>query len=297
MADRVRTMPLDWEDLRYFTELARSGTLSAAARALKVHHATVSRRLERLEAMLGASLFDRRAHGYVLTAEGEAVLGEALAMREAAETIRSRRGDDAGIGGLVRLTATRTLADMWLVPRLEGLHRRHPALDLELLTDSRNMSLAWREADIALRLRRPGDGDLVARRVAVLGFGCYSSPQTAERLRAGEEPAFVGYDDDPNPEAAWLRGVVKGRRIAFRSNSQFSQLAAAQAGFGVAILPHYLAAGRPGLVPVRLDLQPPEREVWMLVRRDLSRTPRIRAVIDHLIEAFEADRSSLLGCR
>src|SRR4051794_20719046 len=110
MPERKRTATLDWEDIRYFVALARHGTLSATSRALRVNHATVARRVASLETKLGRSLFDRRADGYVLTANGKALLEEAQAMDDAALSVLHRLDTGAELGGLVRLTATRVLA-------------------------------------------------------------------------------------------------------------------------------------------------------------------------------------------
>src|ERR1700709_1853620 len=166
MPEQKRTAGLDWEDIRYFVALARHGSLSRTARALRVNHATVGRRVARLETKLGRSLFDRRADGYALTAEGKAVLDEAQAMDEAALSVLRRLDAGTELSGLVRLTAARVLAEGFIIERLGELHKRYPALDLELISDARVISLARRQADIALRLGSPKDSDLVGRRVA-----------------------------------------------------------------------------------------------------------------------------------
>src|SRR3954452_19170513 len=136
MPERKRTTTLDWEDIRYFVALARHGSLSATSRALRVNHATVSRRVTSLEAKLGRSLFDRRADGYALTAGGKAVLDEAQAMEEAALSVLRRLDTGTELSGLVRLTAARVLAEGFLVERLGELHRRYTALDIELISDA-----------------------------------------------------------------------------------------------------------------------------------------------------------------
>jgi DNA-binding transcriptional LysR family regulator len=164
MPDKKRTARLDWEDVRYFVALARHGTLSASARALRVNHATVARRIASLETLIGRALFDRRAEGYVLTAEGKAVLEEASAMDEAAMSILRRHDARTELNGLVRLAAGRVLAERFLIDRLRAFHERFPAIDLEVIGGSRVVSLAKREADVALR---------------------YGSPKTASLLRGG----------------------------------------------------------------------------------------------------------------
>jgi DNA-binding transcriptional LysR family regulator len=297
MPDKKRTAELDWEDVRYFVALARHGSLSATARALRVNHATVARRVADLETLLGRALFDRRADGYALTADGKAVLDEASAMDEAALSVLRRLDAGTELSGLIRLTAARALAEGFVIDRLAALHERFPTLDLELISDARVISLARREADIALRFGSLKDSELVARRVAKIAFGLYASPAYRDKLDGGQTPALIGYDKDSDFifEAAWLERQFRGRRFAFRTNSQTSQAAAARAGYGVALLPRYLAAKDPGLVPVLLRERLPERDVWLLIRRDLTKVPRIRAVADYLVEIFQRDRRVLTG--
>src|SRR5215475_6200930 len=118
MADKKRTAGLDWEDIRYFVALARHGSLSATARALRVNHATVSRRVASLEAALRRPLFDRRADGYALTAAGKAVLDEAGMMEEGALSVLRRVDASSELNGPVRLTVARAMADGFLIERL-----------------------------------------------------------------------------------------------------------------------------------------------------------------------------------
>lgn len=283
------TGPLDWDDLRVFLELARAGTLSAAARSLRLSHATVGRRLAALETALGRSLMERRAEGYVLTQEGESVRALAEAMDERAQAIRRRESDDAGLTGTVRLTMTQALADIFLIPRLGPLRAANPALDLEIIVDNRTLSLARREADLAIRLARPQRGDLVGRRLATLGYGLYAAPDAPDTL--------IAYDESMAelPEALWLDRHGGGRRVAFRSNSVQGQLAAAVAGFGIAFLPCMLADGVPGLERRPLSGPPLTREAWLLVHRDRREVPRVRAVIGHLVAVFTAEKERLEG--
>src|SRR3954453_213154 len=135
MPDKKRTA-LDWEDVRYFVALARCGTLSATARALRVNHATVARRVTSLETRLGRALFDRRADGYALTAEGKAVLDEARAMDTAALSVQSRLDAGTELSGTVRLTAGRVLTERFLIDRLLAFHERYPVIDLEVVGGS-----------------------------------------------------------------------------------------------------------------------------------------------------------------
>jgi DNA-binding transcriptional LysR family regulator len=297
MPDKKRTAALDWEDLRYFVALARYGTLSATARGLRVNHATVARRVTSLETRLGRALFDRRADGYALTAAGKAVLDEARSMDEAALSVLNRLDTGTELGGMVRLTAGRVLAERFLIPRLHAFHERYPAIDLEVVGGSRVVSLARREADVALHYGTPKDSELVARRVAKIAFGLYASPAYREKLKARDTPAFIGFDQESEfiAEAGWLAGEFPNGRFSIRTSSQTTQAAAARAGFGVALLPRYVAADDPGLVRVSLGERLPERELWLLIRRDLTKVPRVRVVSDYLADVFRRERRLFAG--
>ena len=290
MADKFRTPALDWEDLRTFLALTRHQTLSATARALGVNHATVSRRVTALEAALGNPLFIRRPNGYTLTAEGRAVLGDASTMEEAALSVLRRTDTQDSLMGLVRLTTTRVLADGFLAQHLGPLHQRHPGLDIEMIVDSRHLSLARREADIALRVGPPKDSELVGRRVATLSFGFFGTEHRAAQAATGQLPPLIGFDEDSNfiAQAQWLAQCFPNCRFAFRSNSWIAQAHAARAGFGIALLPHYLITPECGLTSISLGMDPPPQELWLLVRPDLAKVPRVRVVADFLAELFKS---------
>src|SRR4051812_11242201 len=297
MPDKKRTAALDWEDLRYFVALARYGTLSATARGLKVNHATVARRVSGLETRLGRTLFDRRADGYALTVQGKAVLDEARLMEEAALSVLNRLDAGTDLSGTVRLTVGRVLAERFLIPRLSAFHERYPAINLEVVGGSRVVSLARREADVGLRFGSPKDSELVGRRVARVTFGLYASPAYRDRLKAGDAPAFVGFDEESSfiAEAAWLAREFGARRFSFRTSSQTTQAAAARAGYGVALLPRFVATNDPGLVQVLQKERPPERELWLLVRRDLTKVSRVRALAEYITEVFRRGQTVLAG--
>jgi len=295
MPDKKRT-DLDWEDVRYFVALARYRTLSATARALHVNHATVARRIASLETLLGHPIFDRRASGYALTAEGKALVNHASAMNEAALSILRRLDAGTELSGRVRLAAGRVLAERFLIDRLRAFHERYPAIDLEVIGGSRVVSFAKREADLALRYGSPKDSELVARRVAKLTFGLYASPDYRDKLKAGEPRVFIGFDENSEfvAEAQWLERNFCSSRFSFRTSSQTTQAAAARAGYGIALLPKYVVeTHEPGLVEVAPGGHLPERDVWLIIRRDLTKVPRVRVVADYLVELFQRERRLL----
>ncbi|RTL50905.1 MAG: LysR family transcriptional regulator [Bradyrhizobiaceae bacterium] len=292
MADQIRT-DLDWEDIRVFAALARHGSLSAAARALGVNHATVSRRVKSLERATGARLAERRTDGYVLTPAGTRVLGLAGDMERAASALR-RGGGDEQPTGLVRINAPPTLSHGFLIERLARLVQRNPALDIDLAPDVRLVSLERRETDIALRYgRRPQDGHVVAKPLLTVGFGFYGTPALCRRAETGGEPPFVGFDEANAhlPEAVWLARHFPRRRVSLRTSSQVSQALAARAGAGLALLPHFLGRRSAGLRPCPLAHDPPGRELWLIMRAQDRKDVAIRAAADHLTGIFTEERA------
>jgi molybdate transport repressor ModE-like protein len=291
MADRKRTAP-DWQDVRIFLALARHGSLSAAARVLAVNHATIARRLRSLEESLGERLVERRPEGYVLTPAGARVLDAAAQMEEAAHRL-ARAGEDGAPAGLVRVNAPPGLAAGFLTARLAALATRHAALDIDLATNLRHVSLERHEADIAIRVDRPDDGDVIARLLVRMGYGFYGTDETCRRVEAGGDPVFVGFDEADAfvPEAAWLARHFPRARLAFRANNQAAQAIAARSGVGIALLPHYLGRSEPALRPIALGAAPASREVFILKRRRDRADHAIRTVAEGIERVFAEERA------
>jgi DNA-binding transcriptional LysR family regulator len=290
MADRKRT-ELDWQDVRVFLALGRYRSLSASARALQVNHATVARRIQSLEDSLGEKLVDRRPDGYVLTAAGERALESAAEMEAAAQTLsRPAATDDGALRGLVRINASPALAQGFLLPQLAELTQRHAGLDIDLATDLRSISLDRHKADIAVRIGRLQDVDLIARQVGSMAFGFYGTRSRCEAVARGEAPTFVSFNEESAhmPDSAWLLQHFPRARVALRAENQVLQAIAAQNDAGLALLPHYLGRRVPDLQPCALAPLPPPREIWMLIRKQDRHSAPIRAVMQHLVDAFEA---------
>lgn len=291
---------LDWSALRDFLELSRSGSLSAAARRLGVDRNTVARRVGALEASLGLLLFERGPQGWTRTAAGDELAGLAGRVEEDVLAV-ARHADarDSTVVGSVRLTTAMHLAAWLLAPALPALRARHPGILLEIAADQRTFDLTRREADLALRMGRPRDVGLVARKLSPVAYGFYA----AEAYLGDRRPAvdlgadhFLGFDDSlaSVPQERWLARLAPDRRVVFRSNSTAALLAVTRTGLGVAVLPCYLADREPGLV--RLDGPAPvDHELWLLVHGDLRRAPRVRAVIEWLDELVARARPALAG--
>ncbi len=295
MRSRIEHPMLDWDDLRSFLAIARHGNLSAAARALHVTQTTMGRRLDALHARAGARLLQKTPAGFVLTPAGARVLAAVECMEaEALAVERAIAGEDARVEGEVRITTVETFGARILVPLLQPLLTRHPALSIELITDTRALSLSRREADLAIRLAQFEQHETIVRRVGDMGFALYASEGY---LAAHGEPDFAvgapGHswitlqaDLALLPEAKYLARLAPNARVALRTNSRDAQLEAASTSLGIAMLPCYLADPRPGLVRLPAPGPTPVRGIWLGLHRDTRHVERLRLVVDSIADGL-----------
>jgi DNA-binding transcriptional LysR family regulator len=295
---------MDWDHLRFVLAVADAGGLSAAGRALRVDPGTVGRRLDALEGQLRCKLFHRSRRGLEPTEAGAKLVGHARRIEEEIRALGLELSDqDRGLGGTVTVTATETLAAGFVAPALPDLRRRYPSISLELVTDIRSLDLGRREADIALRLARPSQGDLKQRRLGAVGYALYASPVYLERhgvpeAGAGGAPGHLLIDWPADytviPQVPWLRARMREASVCLRSGSAMARLAAAAAGAGVALLPCLLADCDPRLVRIPSEA-PPAQDLWLVTHRDLARVPRVRAAADFLAETARRSAGRLEG--
>lgn len=280
-------MKIDWDDVRIFLALARAGSLTAAARSLRVEHTTVARRIGQLEQALGLHLFDRLPRGWILTSEGEQLAGRAAQMEEQAHEFLREAADGVQLSGTVRLSAAPSVGQEYLLPRLCAIHQRWSGVTLELVVETRVAVLSRREADLALRVGRPQDPGLAARLLGHMAYGLYCrAGYTEERSEADWQ--FVGYDDSlaHTAEQQWLDTLRGGRSYALRANTLALQRDAVRMGIGLAVLPHFMAAGDPQLERLPCDGGPAARELWLVVHPDVRRSPRVRLIADLVTEVI-----------
>jgi len=290
MADQKCT-DLDWQDVRVFVALARQGSLSATARTLSVSHATVARRLHSLEQSLGEKLVERRPEGYVLTPAGTRALEAASDMEQAAQ-ILGRGATDGSPSGLVRISSSPGLSSGFLASRLAHLATRYPRMDIDLAPALRSVSLERHEADIAIRVDKPKDGDIIARPLTTMGYGFYGTEDACRSVEAGAEPVFIGFNeaDAYISQAIWMSQHFPRARVAFRAKDQFLQAIAAQSGVGLALIPHYIGRPAPMLRVCNLGLVPPVRDVYLLTRSRDRKDASIRVIADEIVAMFEQER-------
>jgi len=283
----------DWEDIRHFLAVAQSGTLSGAARGLKVDHATVSRRLASLEAALDVRLVERMPRACRLTTIGRQVLERAIEMEAGAHGIaRLAKAAHTPLVGRVTLSAPPVLVAHLLVEHLARFRAEYPDIRLSLSAQGQQVSLSRREADVAVRLVRPDEASSVTRKVGTIAFGLYAHRSYAH-LGAPEKWQFIAFDESfaDMPQQSWLLGIAGGRPVACELNHISEHLIAARAGVGVAGLPCFLGDPNPDLVRIDRGVASFTRDIWLLVHRDLRNSPAVRAVMDFTAVVISENRN------
>ncbi|WP_070107104.1 LysR family transcriptional regulator [Burkholderia plantarii] len=283
---------MDWNDLRYFLCVARTGSLSKASGDLGVSVSTVGRRILELEANLGATLFSRSQSGYVLTPEGERVLAGAEKVEAGIFAVeRSAYGLVDTVSGTVRLATSENLATDLVIPALPAFRERYPLIRLQIKTSTMTAELDSQEADIALRVVRPERGNLKIRRLGRMTYSVYGRRDYLEaNPPAGRDPlqgrSFIAWDSahDHLPAARWLARHAPDADLALVTSSLPTQLAAVRAGLGLAVIPDFLAVDE-DLVQVLPPSQLFSNDVWLVVHPDISTSARVRAVGDFLADA------------
>ncbi|QND53870.1 LysR family transcriptional regulator [Phyllobacterium sp. 628] len=276
---------IDWQDLHYFSVLARTGSLSAAARELGVDHATVGRRVASLEQSLSLRLVDRLPRRSPLTPEGVAIAGLAVEMVAVTHAIERRaRGLAASSTSLVRISAPPAVAARLIAPHVVEFHRAHPGITLAVSGASQNAALDRSEADLAIRMSRPSEKELLIRRIGAMHFGLYATREQAALPPASL--AFIAYDAalDHLAQQVWLRSILAGRPIIFQASDLFGQQEAARAGLGAAAMPCFMGDNDPILVKLPVEKLPPVRDVWLAAYPDVGRSPDVRTVMTFLAQ-------------
>lgn len=300
----------DWDDIRFFLAVARSGSTLSAARELKVSQATISRRVTLFEERLGIELFVRSPSGYALTARGTAMVPLAEAVEASAgQFAEAVAAESRRVSGRVRLTTVESSANAWVIPALAQLAGTHPGIEVEVITSDRFLDLTRGEADLAIRFGpRPSQEALVARQVAELEECFYASREMVTRL--GRPASFAEIARYPLVSdtgaangrfAGWIEENVPDAHVAHRIQSMSGIVSAVRAGLGAAILPCIMGDDLKGLV----RLLPPIAELtmpcWMVTTDQARRQPHIRAVIDAVVDVIQGqvargdERAAVVG--
>ena len=294
----------DWNDLRAFLAVARTGRLTAAAQRLGADHTTVARRVAALERALKAKLFDRSPSGYSLTPQGERLMPQAEAMESLALTAQSDVGEaDLSVSGTVRIGAPEGFGSYFLAPRMCRLAEAHPELEVQLIAMPRAMSLSKREADIAVALSPPREGRLLSRKLTDYRLGLYAAPAYLEkrppiRRRADlSEHRFIGYIEDLlyAPELDYMQAPDVAVTVRLKSSNLIAQLQACLAGAGLCVVPNFIAAEEPGLVRVLPDKVGLTLSLYLLTHADLKAIARVKAVSEFMVEEVRKSRDLFMA--
>ncbi len=291
---------MDWDKLRIFHAVASAGSFTHAGQMLTLSQSAVSRQISALEEEIATPLFQRHARGLTLTDEGEMLYGavtDVLARLGAVE--EALKNVQEAPRGSLKVTASHGLGTFWLMPKLQEFLREYPELQVHLVFEDRELDLAQREADIALRMRPPVQADLIQRKLFTVHYHVYSTPQYLARAGLPEKQedlcdhTLIAYGETAPPEVRdvnWLLDLARrlrpgGCATALRINNMTGILHATEAGMGIAALPDYVAAERNSLVRILPDLEGPSFDVHLAYPDALRQSKRVGAFRDFLVKS------------
>ena len=296
---------LNWDDLKFFLEVARTRKASSAAKRLNVDYTTVSRRIGMLEAALGTLLFEKsRTSGFVLTAEGQRLLGYAESIESTLHMACEQvSGSGVALSGHVRMGCTEGFGSFFITPQLSHFVDAYPAITIDILPLPHFICLSKREADIVIALERPEHGPYVCCKLCDYRLRPYATQAYLDSHEPIEQDSdlarhpFISYVDDLafSSELLYLANLIPNANAHLRSTSVIAQYTAALQGRGLAILPCFLAAQDPRLVAVLPDRVEITRQFWMYCREDLRKLKRITLLWDYIREVTEHNAPLLMG--
>lgn len=289
---------MNWDDVRLFLSVARSGQFLSAARKLGVNHATLSRRISALEAAIGTQLFLRSTNGCELTEEGQRLLAGAERMETEMLNAQANLGRvDTAVAGTVRIGAPDGLGVSFLAPRLGRLTARYPDLKIQLVPVPRSFSLSQREADIAITIERPEQGRLMFSKLTDYSLGLYASGDyladygTPDDVEALKRHRRIGYVEDLifSPSLNFTGEIMRDWDAAFEISSATGQTEAVRSGAGIGILHNYIAGQYPELLRIMPHLTI-SRSYWTAYHESARQLVRVRTVVDFLQELVAEER-------
>lgn len=291
----------DWNDLKFFLELARQGRLMPTARRLKVDHTTVSRRISELERDLGIKIFDRKPNGFVLTEDGHKLYHDAVKIEGAALVISEDfHTTPTELAGRVRLTTMEGIAAFYLAEKLIQFNEKHPEIVVELVTERHLVNLSKREADVCISFVPLAGPKLAVKKAGEFTLGLFASskyivergaPASMEELKRHD---FIDYVDDlvAIQPVQWLHDVIVPENVVFRSTSMAAQQNAIGAGRGIGLLPFFSAKKDPRLVRLMTDVVV-MRSLFISVHEDIEYMERVRAMLRFLHGTLKSDTAFL----
>ncbi|VAX08292.1 Transcriptional regulator, LysR family [hydrothermal vent metagenome] len=288
---------IDWDGFRYFIAAAETGSLSAAAKLLDSNQPTIGRQIDALEAALEIKLFQRHAKGLTLTQEGAYILQQSQSMRslvvKATRTMQEKKED---ISGSVKIAIPEGLCIEILLPELSKFYQQHPSINLILNVSPNTANLTSGEADIAIRLFRPDNANLVVTHIGDMEMGLYASKSYSQahdridKLSDLKHHAVILYGDTLSalPENQWLEKQISASRCILRSDNTTTRLKATKLGLGISIQPQLFSIRNNDLQRLIKDAVIPGHEIWLVYHQDLRNTQRVRAVVTFIHSTLRA---------
>lgn len=288
----------NWDDLRVFLAVARLGSVSGAARHLDVQHSTVSRRLQQLERRLGVRLLDRKRSGYQLTAAGESLQQATQRMEREVLTIDSAlQGLDSHLGGTLRVTAVNIMAGSVLAPVFARFSTAYPEIDLQIVVANTDLSLAEREADVAIRVTNTPMDTLMGKKLARIASTVYGSRDYVERMKRDDlAPEWIGASCC-DYHKRWTQTLSAGKHHRVLSDDPNLTLQLIKQHVGLGVLPCYLADPDPDLIRYADPIPEMDVDLWFLFHTDLKRSERIYAFREFMAAELVAESDLLEGNR
>ena len=287
---------MDWDKLRIFHAVADAGSFTHAGHELNLSQSAVSRQISALEEDLNVPLFHRHARGLILTEQGEVLYRTAHDVFTKLAAAKTRLMDSKEKpSGELRITTTVGLGSIWLTPRIKEFMELYPDIQVQLLLEDQELDLSMREADVAIRLRRPTQPDLIQRKLFTVHHHVYASvdyikkhgiPKAAEDLDKHKILIFgtsATYLNNLTMLQTAGRSEGDPRPVALRVNSAYGLRRAAQSGAGIAILADYLVAPDMNLVQIDLPIDTPEYDTYFVYPEELKETKRVTAFRDFLV--------------
>ncbi len=294
---------MNWDDIQLFEAAASAGSLTGAARKLKISQPQISRRLRQMETSLGARLFDRTPQGLLPTRAGEKLIPLAQDMRNAADAVSRAQPDLANLAmGVVRINVDEVRA-RFLTMHMPELTKQLDGIEIEIYESHIHLNHTWRETDIQLRSCLPDSETLIARRLGTMSYALYGSreyvrnhPDAVTQLRfdncdwIGLAPDRLWYPE----QNKWLEMNAQGP-ARFRFNTMTSMCDACCAGAGLAVLPCFMADATENLIRICVEEEIQHSVENLIVHRDLLREPAVRRTVDVIAQLYKYSQNALMG--
>jgi DNA-binding transcriptional LysR family regulator len=285
----------NWDDLRYFIEVVRSGNVTEAGTRLGVNQSTVSRRIAALENALGKPLFDRTAKGWVITPVGEKIVTQVEEMAMQANAIhRKIEIDTEEVSGMIRINVSDVCSKRFVMPVIRDFKRDFPEVDVELITADHVVNLANREADIAIQAVNEPPPNVVGKRICKMAFQVYGHTELVKNLSL-DMPPCITWIGDGVTLPFWIKKNFPKLKRAYRTNSGVAMFNMCKEGLGLALLPCSLGDEVAEFERVPVEHIEPGQDVWVLSHVDLRTTARVRIFRDRMVEFLTSEIDLLEG--